>query len=103
MSESNTAAKSSTAPITYDPQYILMVNDLKKYFPIKGGMVSRTVGYVKARDVPFCVFREKKPAGRCSLTEKKFMISHPGRCEVCEPKCRLFSRIPFPAFPPVCL
>ena len=35
MSESNTAAKSSTAPITYDPQYILMVNDLKKYFPIK--------------------------------------------------------------------
>ena len=50
MSESNTAAKSSTAPITYDPQYILMVNDLKKYFPIKGGMVSRTVGYVKAVD-----------------------------------------------------
>ena len=50
MSESNTAAKSSTAPITYDPQYILMVNDLKKHFPIKGGMVSRTVGYVKAVD-----------------------------------------------------
>ena len=50
MSESNTAAKGSTAPITYDPQYILMVNDLKKYFPIKGGMVSRTVGYVKAVD-----------------------------------------------------
>ena len=50
MSESNTAAKSSTAPVTYDPQYILMVNDLKKHFPIKGGMVSRTVGYVKAVD-----------------------------------------------------
>ncbi|MCR5808570.1 MAG: ATP-binding cassette domain-containing protein [Clostridiales bacterium] len=37
-------------PVTYDPQYILMVNKLKKYFPIKGGMISRTVGYVKAVD-----------------------------------------------------
>lgn len=34
----------------YDPQYILQVNHLKKYFPIKGGMVSKTVGYVKAVD-----------------------------------------------------
>ena len=25
---------------TYDPQYILMVNHLKKYFPIKGGLPS---------------------------------------------------------------
>ena len=37
-------------PVTYDPQYILMVNELKKYFPIKGGMVSKTVGWVKAVD-----------------------------------------------------
>ena len=37
-------------PVTYDPQYILMVNRLKKYFPIKGGMISKTVGYVKAVD-----------------------------------------------------
>lgn len=37
-------------PLTYDPQYILMVNQLKKYFPIKGGMVSRVVGQVKAVD-----------------------------------------------------
>ena len=37
-------------PVTYDDQYILMVNRLKKYFPIKGGMVSKTVGYVKAVD-----------------------------------------------------
>ena len=27
-------------PVTYDPQYILMVNHLKKYFPIKGGLLS---------------------------------------------------------------
>lgn len=37
-------------PVEYDPQYILMVNQLKKYFPIKGGMMSRTVGHVKAVD-----------------------------------------------------
>ena len=37
-------------PVTYDPQYILMVNEMKKYFPIKGGMVSKTVGWVKAVD-----------------------------------------------------
>ncbi len=37
-------------PIVPDPQYILQVNGLKKYFPIKGGMISRTVGYVKAVD-----------------------------------------------------
>ena len=29
---------------------ILVVNDLKKYFPIKGGMFNRVVGYVKAVD-----------------------------------------------------
>ena len=37
-------------PITYDPQYILMVNQLKKHFPIKGGMLGKTVGSVKAVD-----------------------------------------------------
>lgn len=37
-------------PVEYDPQYILMVNNLKKYFPIKDGIIARTVGYVKAVD-----------------------------------------------------
>ena len=37
-------------PVEYDPQYILQVNHLKKYFPIKGGMVGKTVGHVKAVD-----------------------------------------------------
>lgn len=37
-------------PIEADPQYILQVNGLKKYFPIKGGMISKTVGHVKAVD-----------------------------------------------------
>ena len=30
--------------------YILQVRDLKKHFPIKGGMFSKTVGWVKAVD-----------------------------------------------------
>lgn len=38
------------APVEYDPKYILMINGLKKYFPIKGGMLSKTVGNVKAVD-----------------------------------------------------
>ena len=36
--------------IEYDPQYILQVRDLKKYFPIKDGMLSRVTGQVKAVD-----------------------------------------------------
>ena len=39
-----------TTPPEYDPQYVLQVKDLKKYFPIKGGMISEPVGYVKAVD-----------------------------------------------------
>ena len=37
-------------PVEYDPQYILQVNHLKKYFPIKGGLLSKTIGHVKAVD-----------------------------------------------------
>lgn len=37
-------------PLEYDDQYILMVRDLKKWFPIKGGFFSKTVGHVKAVD-----------------------------------------------------
>ena len=37
-------------PVEYDEQYILMVNKLKKYFPIKSGIFQKTVGYVKAVD-----------------------------------------------------
>ncbi len=52
MSEKNESLKIDTefTPVEYDPQYILMVNNLKKYFPIKGGLLSRTTGYVKAVD-----------------------------------------------------
>ena len=39
-----------SVPPVYDEKYILMVKDLKKYFPIKGGMLNRVVGHVKAVD-----------------------------------------------------
>ncbi len=48
--EKNLTITNEFTPITPDPQYILQVNALKKYFPIKGGLTSRTVGYVKAVD-----------------------------------------------------
>ena len=33
--------KTVETPVEYDPQYILQVKDLKKHFPIKGGMTAR--------------------------------------------------------------
>ena len=45
-----TEIQNDLVPVTYDPQYILMVNGLKKYFPIKGGLLSRVIGNVKAVD-----------------------------------------------------
>ncbi len=52
MSEKNESLKIDTSytPVEYNPDYILMVNNLKKYFPIKNGVISHTVGYVKAVD-----------------------------------------------------
>ena len=50
MSKENLVIENNFTPVKYDPQYILQVNELKKYFPIKGGMFSHTVGYVKAVD-----------------------------------------------------
>ncbi|MBQ1324761.1 MAG: ABC transporter ATP-binding protein, partial [Solobacterium sp.] len=46
----NLKIDTSFTPVEYDPQYILMVNNLKKYFAIKGGMLQKTVGWVKAVD-----------------------------------------------------
>ena len=40
----------AAARLEYDPQYILQVRDLKKYFPIKDGMLARVTSYVKAVD-----------------------------------------------------
>lgn len=50
MADKNKTTEMEYEPLVYDPQYILMVNHLRKYFPIKGGMVSRVVGQVKAVD-----------------------------------------------------
>ncbi|MBR2782842.1 MAG: ATP-binding cassette domain-containing protein [Firmicutes bacterium] len=37
-------------PVAIDPECILQVNALRKYFPIKGGFLGRITGYVKAVD-----------------------------------------------------
>ena len=50
MAKANNAPELDYTPVEYDPQYILQVNALKKYFPIKGGLLSQTVGHVKAVD-----------------------------------------------------
>ena len=47
--DAQSASVDSSAPV-YDDQYILMVKDLKKHFPIKGGMTNRVVGHVRAVD-----------------------------------------------------
>ena len=50
MSNKKLEIDNNFTPIVPDPQYILQVNALKKYFPIKDGMIAKTVGYVKAVD-----------------------------------------------------
>ena len=51
MASTNTAVDvTSTDASVENEDIILEVNDLKKYFPIKGGMFNRTQGYVKAVD-----------------------------------------------------
>ena len=51
MASANTAVDvTSTDASAKSDDIILEVNDLKKYFPIKGGMFNRVQGYVKAVD-----------------------------------------------------
>ncbi len=42
--------ETSYQPIVHDDRYILEVNELKKYFPIKGGLFGKTSRYVRAVD-----------------------------------------------------
>ncbi len=45
-------------PVVHNPENVLEVNKLKKYFPIKAGLMQRVVGYVKAVDgVTFSIKR----------------------------------------------
>ncbi|MBQ2160606.1 MAG: ATP-binding cassette domain-containing protein, partial [Firmicutes bacterium] len=50
MSKEKLIVDNNFTPIEPDPQYILQVNALKKYFPIKDGLIQRVVGHVKAVD-----------------------------------------------------
>ncbi|PYZ91511.1 peptide ABC transporter substrate-binding protein [Salipaludibacillus keqinensis] len=43
---------------TNSPEVLLEINKLKKYFPVKGGVLQRTIGHVKAVDeVTFSVYK----------------------------------------------
>jgi peptide/nickel transport system ATP-binding protein len=44
------SANEYAEPIKHDDRYILEVNRLKTYYPIKGGLLQKTVGYVRAVD-----------------------------------------------------
>lgn len=116
-------------PVEYDPQYILMVNQLKKYFPIKGGMVGKTVGQVKAVDgVTFNLKRGttmglvgesgcgktttgrtilrlsgEKTGGQVLFNGKEVYDLSAKEMRKMRTKCRSSSRIRFPAFLPVFL
>ena len=50
IAAAETTETAAAEKIEYDPQYILQVHNLKKHFPIKGGMLGKTVGQVKAVD-----------------------------------------------------
>lgn len=50
IAPAETTETAAAEKIEYDPQYILQVHNLKKHFPIKGGMLGKTVGQVKAVD-----------------------------------------------------
>ena len=50
MSKDNKLIFDDYTPVEPDPQYILQVNALRKWFPIKDGMIQKVVGHVKAVD-----------------------------------------------------
>ena len=104
-------------PVEYDPQYILQVKDLKKHFPIKGGMISKTVGHVKAVDgVTFNLKRGTTmglvgESGCGKTTTGRTILRLAGEKTggqvlfngaPCARRCRSSFRIPSPLCSPVC-
>lgn len=100
MAQAENAKKLDYTPVTYDDQYILMVNQLKKYFPIKGGLsprpwvmsrLSMALPSTSSAAIPWvwsanpaaanpppavqsCALPAKKPAVRYCSTAKKCTI-----------------------------
>jgi peptide/nickel transport system ATP-binding protein len=50
MIETKTNNKENITPLVHDDKYVLEVNNLKKYFPIKKGLLGSTSSYVRAVD-----------------------------------------------------
>ena len=52
---------------------LIQVENMKKYYPVKGGIITHTTGYVKAvDDVSFSVMRGQ--IGRASCRERVLLI-----------------------------
>lgn len=45
-----TQIENDYTPVLHDDKYILEINELKKYYPMGGGVLSKNAGYVKAVD-----------------------------------------------------
>ncbi len=50
MEARNKNVVDTTEQLVHDDRYVLEVNNLKKYFPIRSGLMQNVVGYVKAVD-----------------------------------------------------
>ena len=50
MSRKTSDVNNDFTPVEYDPRYILQVNALKKFFPIKSSLGGKTNMFVKAVD-----------------------------------------------------
>ena len=107
---------------------ILEVRDLKKYYPIKSGLLGKPQGQIKAVDgVSFSIKRGstmglvgesgcgKSTTGRMILrlagekTDGQILFNGQyiyalsrKQLRALRPKCRLFSKTPFPVCRPVC-
>ena len=61
-------------PVEYDPQYILMVNDLKKYFPIKWiNSIIIDLVFIYFYSFPYPRWSDSKSieSHRCSFSKRK--------------------------------
>ncbi len=113
-------------PVTYDHQYILMVNHLKKYSPSRAACCPRP--WVMSRlwmalpstctaaapwvwsaspaaanpppAVQSCALRRKDRRPGAVQRQRSVRYDRPGRCVTCAPRCRSSSRTRSPACPP---